>query len=84
MAESVYALCALTGFACALLLLRGYLAGGGRLLLWSALCFVGLAVNDALLFAQTLSGPLPFATMRTVAGLLGVSSLLYGLIFDAD
>jgi hypothetical protein len=84
MAELVYALCALTGFACALLLARGYVNGGGRLLLWSALCFVGLAVNDALLLAQTLYGPLPLGTLRALSGLLGVSGLLYGLIFDAD
>jgi hypothetical protein len=84
MAELVYALCALTGFACALLLLRGYAAGGGRLLLWSALCFVGLAINDTLLFAQTLYGPLPLGTLRALSGLLGVSGLLYGLIFDTD
>lgn len=84
MAELVYGLCALTGSACALLLLRGYRAGGGRLLLWSALCFVGLAVNDLLLFAQTLYGPLPIATVRNLAGLLGVSGLLYALVFEAD
>lgn len=32
------------------LLFRAYAANGMRLLLWSALCFVGLSVNNVLLF----------------------------------
>ena len=34
MATLVYALCALTSLACAVLLLRGYLSSRARLLLW--------------------------------------------------
>ncbi len=82
MAELVYALCALTSVACAVLLLRGYAHSGTRLLLWSALCFIGLGVNDALLLDTTLSGrPWP---LRGVAGFAGVVCLLYGLIMDGE
>ena len=49
MAILVYALCALTSTACAVLLLRGYARSHFRLLLWSGLCFVGLALNNILL-----------------------------------
>jgi hypothetical protein len=83
MAELVYALCALTSLACAGLLLRSFAADGGRLLLWSGLCFVGLGVNDALLFLFAVSGEQPLVP-RALAGLLGVSFLLYGLVFDSE
>ena len=49
MIQLVYLLCALTSLACAVLLLRGYFRTRVRLLLWSGLCFVGLALNNALL-----------------------------------
>jgi hypothetical protein len=35
----------LTSLACALLLLRAYRQNSDRLLLWSGLCFLGLALN---------------------------------------
>ena len=49
MIQLVYVLCALTSLACAILLLRGYFRTRVRLLLWSGLCFAGLALNNALL-----------------------------------
>ena len=49
MASVVYALCALTSLACAVLLLRAYRRSWARLLFWSGLCFVGLALNNVLL-----------------------------------
>lgn len=51
-ATAVYILCAVTSVLCAGLLVRSYLRSRVRLLLWSALCFVGLAVNNVLLFRQ--------------------------------
>ena len=47
---AVYSLCFLTSAACALLLGRSYFKTRARLLLWSALCFVGLSLNNVLLF----------------------------------
>ena len=86
MAETVYILCALTSIACAALLLRGYARSRTRLLLWSSLCFVGLALNNVLLFLDKVvfaGGPdLTLARSLTALGALLV--LVYGLIWDSD
>lgn len=84
MPELVYGLCAVTSFACAALLLRGYRASRARLLLWSALCFLGLAVSDAILLLHALEILTGFEPWRGVAGLVGVSCLLYGLIVETS
>jgi hypothetical protein len=52
MADIAYILCTLTSIGCAALLLRGYKQSGSRLLFWSGLCFVGLAVNNILLIVD--------------------------------
>lgn len=91
-AEAVYVLCALTSIACAVMLLRGYLRSRSRLLLWSSLCFGCLAVNNALLFVDRVVYPEndlfflghAIAVWRTGAALVGLSILLYGLIWDAE
>jgi hypothetical protein len=78
---TVYALSALTSIACAALLLRGYLRGRTSLLLWSTLCFAGLAVNNAILFVDQVVAPgADLSPARGLSGLVAVSLLLYGLI----
>ena len=57
MAEAVYILCALTSLACAAMLLRGYARSRARFLLWSGLCFVGLTINNVLLFVDKVVFP---------------------------
>ena len=86
MAEAVYILCALTSAACAVLLLRGYRRSGMRLLLWSGLCFVALAVSNVVLFVDLVIVPedIDLSLIRSGLGLLGVVTLLYGLIWDAQ
>lgn len=86
MAEAVYILCALTSAACAVLLLRGYSRSGMRLLLWSGLCFVGLSLSNVLLFVDlVLIGPeTDLSLLRISLALLGVATLLYGLIWDSQ
>src|SRR5215467_13654060 len=49
MAEVVYILCTATSILCAVLLFRSYRASRTKLLFWSSLCFVGLALNNVLL-----------------------------------
>ena len=85
MAAIVYLLCAATSIVCAVLLLRGYLKSRVPLLLWSTLCFVGLALDNSLLVVDRLLYPdeTVFA-LRRVLSLLGVSLLLYGLIWESD
>jgi hypothetical protein len=85
MAEAVYILCALTSAACAVLLLRGYGRSGMRLLLWSGLCFVALAVSNLVLFVDLVIAPgRDLSLIRSSIGLVGVATLLYGLIWDAQ
>ena len=86
MAEAVYILCALTSVACAVLLLRGYSRSGLRLLLWSGMCFVLLAISNVLLFVDlALMGPDTDLTVwRSSIALVGVGTLLYGLIWDVQ
>ncbi|HYI07617.1 MAG TPA: DUF5985 family protein [Thermoanaerobaculia bacterium] len=82
-ANIVYILCAATASLCAVLLFRGYRRSGTRLLFWSALCFAGLALNNALLIVDLRFVPaLDLSTWRMVPALGGVMLLLYGLIWE--
>ena len=79
----VYILCAATSTLCAVLLLRGYAATRTRLLFWSGLCFIGLALNNVLLVIDVRVIPTIDLTLwRTVPALIGVSLLVYGLIWE--
>jgi hydrogenase/urease accessory protein HupE len=84
MGETVYALCAATSALCAILLFRGYRRSRTRMLFWSSLCFVALAVNNILLFIDLIVVPqIDLFMWRTSAALLGMCLLLYGLIWDS-
>ena len=83
MSSIVYALCALTSLACAVLLVRGDRQWRARLLLWSALCFTGLFLNNALLFIDLSIAPaVDLSVWRTLPALAGVTLLVYGLIWE--
>jgi len=91
LAATVYMLCALTSLACAVLLWRGYAQSRARLLMWSSLCFVGLTLNNSLLFADKVVFPdvtelagVSFAVWRSAAALIGLALLLYGLVWDSE
>ena len=85
MAEAVYLLCAVTSSLCAVLLLRAYARTDTRLLLWSGLCFLGLALNNALLVVDLMIVPdIDLSTWRLVPAVLGVALLLYGLIWESE
>jgi hypothetical protein len=85
MAAAVYVLCALTSFACAVLLLRGYAQRGVRLLLWSGLGFVGFAVGNAMLVADLVIFPeRDLQLMRNLPVLAGLIVLVYGLVWDTQ
>lgn len=84
MAEAVYVLCALTSAACAALLLRGYRHSGHRLLFWSGLCFVALFFNNLFLVLDKLVFPgVDLGLVRAGFAVLGVGTLLYGLIWES-
>ncbi|MFY0577903.1 DUF5985 family protein [Cystobacter fuscus] len=85
MADAVFLLCAVTSLACAVLLLRGYAQSRVRLLLWSSLCFAGLAVNNALLVLDKMVFPSrDLLLFRNVSGFLALALLVYGLVWDSE
>ena len=85
MADTVYILCALTSFGCAVLLARAYRRTPSRLLLWSSICFVGLALNSLLVvFDKVVLPQYDFRLWRLLAALFGLAPLLWALITDTD
>lgn len=79
----VYILCAATSGLCAVLLLRGYAKSRARLLFWSGLCFAGLALNNLLLVIDVRVVPeLDLSLWRTIPALIGISLLVYGLVWE--
>lgn len=79
----VYGLCVVTSALCAVLLFRGYARTRVPLLMWSGLCFVGLTLNNLLLFIDVQIAPMiDLSTWRTVPALVGVLLLLYGMIWE--
>lgn len=84
MAQVVYVLCAATAFVCALLLLRGYRRSRSLLLFWSFLCFVGLTVNNVLLYVDLVVVPsIDLSFWRHLVALMSLSLLVFGLIWNA-
>lgn len=82
---AVYLLCFLTSAICAWLLLRGWFASRGQLLLWSALCFLLLAFNNLLVIVDLMIVPgTDLSLSRLIATLAGVSVLLFGFIWRGD
>ena len=85
MAGLVYLLCAIAALLCAVLLLRAYGQNRTRLLLWSGLCFVGLTINNALVFVDLVVVPsVDLYVWRNVAAVVALGMLLYGLIWNTD
>lgn len=75
----------LTSGACSVLLLRAYLKRRVRLLMWSAICFAGLTLNNVALFCDLVVFPdFDLRTVRLLAALAGMLFLLYGFIWDSD
>ena len=84
--SAVYALCLATSLLCAILLVRSYLRGQTRLLLWSALCFVGLSLSNVLLFFDLVLFPtqVDLRPWRLLTALTRLIFLLYGFIFESE
>jgi hypothetical protein len=84
MNTAVYILNVLTLAACAALLLRGYARGKQRLLLWSGLCFAGLAVSNLLVFMDLVVLPTQVDLYPARLGVAAVSmvALVWALIWE--
>jgi hypothetical protein len=82
---AVYLLCFLTSAACALLLARSYRRTRARLLFWSALCFLLLATNNAVVILDMLVLPqIDFRLARNALALAAVGVLLFGFVWDVE
>ena len=82
---AVYLLCFVTSSACALLLARNCRRTGARLLLWSALCFGLLALNNLVVVIDLLVLPgRDFRLARLLLSLGAVGILLFGFIWDRE
>jgi len=85
MGPAVYIVGALTTCICALLLLRGFFHSRQRLLLWSGLCFVGLAISNSLIFVDLVLFPdVDLYRVWLATAAVAMILLLYGLIWGSD
>ena len=82
---AVYLLCLLTSVICALLLVRSHLRRPGPLLLWSAVCFSLLALNNLVVVIDMLVlKDVDLTVWRQITSLAAVGVLLYGFIWRSE
>ncbi|MBV1797005.1 DUF5985 family protein [Siccirubricoccus sp. G192] len=83
---AVYLLCAATSLCCLALLTRSYLHTRSRLLLWSALSFVGFTANNLLVFIDLILLPaeIDLLPLRNLTSLAAIGVLLYGFIWETS
>ena len=86
MEAAVYLLGTFVALACGVLLARGYRQSGQRLLLWSAICFLGLALSNGLTFVDlsVLGKDIDLHLLRRAVTALSLLVLLYGLVWDSE
>lgn len=85
LATMVYALCFLTSAVCSFLLVRSFLRNRTRLLLWSAACFVLLAVSNLLIVVDLVLLPtVDLSPLRLAASFAAISTLLFGFVWEVD
>ena len=76
--------CAATCLLSATLLLRAFFRLHERLLLWNGICFVGLMLENVMLYIDVVVVPdVDFSLWRKLPGLVGLIVLLFGLIWDS-
>ncbi|HKR26156.1 MAG TPA: DUF5985 family protein [Acidobacteriaceae bacterium] len=85
MAAAVYILGFVVTLVCGVLLSRAYAVGRKRLLLWSAVCFYGLAVSNLLVFLDlVVLTHVDLYPARLITAALAMVILLYGLIWEGE
>lgn len=86
MEAAVYLLGMFVALASGLLLARGYRRSGHRLLLWSSVCFLGLALAGVLLFLDlsVLPASIDLHLLRRAVTAVSILVLLYGLVWDSE
>ncbi len=75
-----------TSFACTVLLFRSYFTSRLDILLWTALCFVGLTVSCLVSFVDVVLLPdeIDLRLLRLSCSLAGMLFLIFGFIHEAD
>ena len=86
MAAAVYLLGMFVALACGVLLARGFRRSRQRLLLWSSICFLGLALSGALTFLDLslLPPAIDLHLLRRAVTAVSMLVLLYGLVWDSE
>lgn len=80
---TIYFISFATNLLCSFLLLRAYRTALKRLLLWSGLCFAGLALGSVMICFDALLVPhVDLFLVRLVVADAAMALLIYGLIFD--
>jgi hypothetical protein len=84
-APAVYIFGFLVTLACGILLFRAYATVRKRLLLWSAICFCGLAISNLLVFVDLVLLPnVDLYLLRLITAAVAMLLLLYGLIWEGE
>jgi hypothetical protein len=85
MGPAVYSLGALVTLSCGILLMRGYIRGRKKLLLWSSLCFFGLSISHVFVLLDLVVFPsIDFYPWRLGSAAIAMLILLYGLIWEDE
>lgn len=80
---AIYLLAFATNLLCSFLLLRAYRQVMKSLLLWSGLCFAGLALASAMVFVDLVLFPrVDLFLIRLGISVAAMGILIYGLIFE--
>ncbi|MEX2176697.1 MAG: DUF5985 family protein [Pirellulaceae bacterium] len=84
MPEATYIICTITSLASAIMLWRSTQAPRNRLLIWGAVFFFGMALNNVLLFVDKVLLPNQAwsSVPPNIVMLASVSALIYGLIWE--
>jgi hypothetical protein len=83
-AKTIYLLSGAASLIVAFMLLRQYVRSRTRLLLWSLVCFTGLAVNNVLVYVDlVMYTGVDLSLYRSAAGATAMTVMLYGLVWES-
>jgi len=84
-APAVYFLCFVASACCCGLLVRSFFRTRTPLLMWCAICFLFLALNNLFLVVDLILIPdIDLSMVRLLLALTAVGTLLYGFIWELD
>ena len=81
----VYFLCFASSGLCAYQLVTAFLRHHEKLLMWSAICFCLLALNNLLVFVDIIILPdIDLTLWRAACAFVAVGALLYGFVWEIE